>query len=129
MKIAVVGAGAMGCLFGGRLALAGYDVTVVDVVPAVLEAINTNGLLLELDEGKHQIPIKACRAEELSGPIDLMILFTKAMHSRPALESARGFLGSDSYVFTLQNGLGNVELISEFVDLSRVIAGVTVSVK
>ena len=44
MKIAVIGAGAMGTLFGGKLAMSGNDVTMVDVVPVVLETINTDGI-------------------------------------------------------------------------------------
>ena len=65
MKIAVIGAGAMGTLFGGRLAQAGNDVTMVDVSSAVLEEIQKDGICLEDESGMHQIPLKASKAEEI----------------------------------------------------------------
>lgn len=125
MKIAVVGAGAMGTLFGGKLAMAGNDVTMIDVIPAVIDAINQNGIQLEDEQGQHVIPVRACRSEEMEGPVDLMILFTKTIYSRSALEGAKSFLDADTSVLTLQNGLGNIEMISEYVDYNKIIAGVT----
>ena len=125
MKIAVIGAGAMGTLFGGRLAQAGNDVTMVDVSSAVLEEIQKDGICLEDESGMHQIPVKASKAEEIKEAMDLVILFTKTLYSRSAMESASAFLGTDTYVLTLQNGLGNIELIQEFTDIHHIIAGVT----
>lgn len=126
MKIAVIGAGAMGTLFGGRLALAGNDVTMVDVVPAVLDAIKENGLVIEDEEGAHTAAVDAKRAEDVDEPVELAILFTKTIYSRSALESAAGtIIGEGTYVLTLQNGLGNIELIEEFVPEERVFVGVT----
>lgn len=125
MKIAVVGAGAMGMLFGGRLAEAGNQVTMIDVVPAVLEAINANGISLTDDVGEHQIPVVAMQGEQLCEVQDLVILFTKTLYSRAALNSAKGYIGTDTAVLTLQNGLGNVELVNEYVDLGQILVGVT----
>ena len=59
MKIAVIGAGAMGTLFGGRLAQAGNDVTMVDVNPSAIGSINARGIILEGEEGTHRIPAAA----------------------------------------------------------------------
>ena len=125
MKIAVVGAGAMGMLFGGRLAKAGNQVTMVDVVPAVLEALNTNGIQLTDDDGEHVIPVRAMKGEELTEEQDLVILFTKTLYSRSALNSAKGYIGKNAAVLTLQNGLGNVELVNEYVDMEQILVGVT----
>lgn len=126
MKIAVIGAGAMGTLFGGRLAMAGNDVTMIDVVPAVLETINRDGIELEDEKGIHKIPVQAMKAEEAKTPVDLAILFTKTLYSRSALESAvKTLIGANTYVLTLQNGLGNIELINEFVELKKILVGVT----
>lgn len=126
MKIAVIGAGAMGMLFGAKLQLAGNDVTMVDVVPAVLEAIERNGIIMREADGLHSVPIRARRAEDVKGEVELAILFTKTLYSRSALESAaKTFLSPQTYVLTLQNGLGNVELISEFVQEDKIFAGVT----
>jgi 2-dehydropantoate 2-reductase len=115
----------MGTLFGGRLAQAGNNVTMVDVNPSVIDSINARGIILEDEEGTHQIPAAACRGDELEEPQDLVLLFTKTMYSRAALESAKGFIGSGTTVLTLQNGLGNIELIEGFVGRSQILAGVT----
>ncbi|MCI2063120.1 MAG: 2-dehydropantoate 2-reductase [Eubacteriaceae bacterium] len=125
MKIAVIGAGAMGTLFGGKLAMAGNEVTMIDVVPAVLDAINGHGILLEDETGKHKIDVKAKKAEDMTEKVDLALLFTKTLYSRSALETANNFIGPDTYILTLQNGLGNIELISEFFDFDHILAGVT----
>lgn len=126
MKIAVIGAGAMGTLFGGKLALAGNDVTMIDVVPAVLDTINRDGIELEDETGLHKIPVRAMRSEEAEDPADLAILFTKTLYSRAALEGAvKKLIGSGTYVLTLQNGLGNIELIHEYVDMEKILVGVT----
>lgn len=53
--------------------------------------------------------------------VDIAILFTKTLYSRSALEGARTFIGRNTYVLTLQNGLGNVELIHEFVDMDKIL--------
>ena len=126
MKIAVIGAGAMGTLFGGKLAMSGNDVTMVDVVPAVLETINRDGIELEDEEGMHKIPVAAKKAEEVIEEADLAILFTKTLYSRSALESAdKTLIGKNTYVLTLQNGLGTIALIHEFVDMDKILVGVT----
>lgn len=125
MKIAVTGAGAMGSLFGGRLAMAGNDVTMIAVSPATIETINRDGIVLDDEAGRHVIPVKAERAEDMVEKPDLIILFTKTLSSRAALEGAKQYIGEGTYILTLQNGLGNIELISEYVEKDRIIAGVT----
>lgn len=125
MKIAVTGAGAMGSLFGGRLAMAGNDVTMIAVSPATIETINRDGIVLDDEAGRHVIPVKAKRAEDMGEKPDLIILFTKTLSSRAALDGARHYIGEGTYILTLQNGLGNIELISEYVGRDRIIAGVT----
>ena len=124
MKIAVIGAGAMGTLFGGKLAMAGNEVTMIDVVPVVLETINRDGIELEDENGLHKIPVRAMKSEEAGTPVDLAILFTKTLYSRTAL-AVKTLIGKNTYVLTLQNGLGNIELIHEFVDMDHILVGVT----
>jgi 2-dehydropantoate 2-reductase len=125
LKIAVVGAGAMGCLFGSKMALVGHEVTMVDVVKAQVDAINTNGLIMESENGKQVINMAAKFANEIQEPVDLILLFTKSNYSREALKSAVPFIGKNTYIMSLQNGLGNDDIISEFVPLDRIIVGVT----
>lgn len=124
-RIVMVGAGAMGCLFAARLALAGNAVTVVDVDPARLELIAGEGIVLDDDAGRHVAQVRAARAENVSGPVDLLMLFTKSMHSAAAIRSAAHLVDTGCTVLTLQNGLGNVEAIAEVFPAERIAWGVT----
>lgn len=126
MKIAIVGAGAMGSLYGARLALAGNDVTMVDVIPAVVEAIREHGIIMENAEGVFHAPAKAAFGCDLKEEPRLIILFTKTMHSASALDSIRSVIGKETLVLSVQNGLGNIELIQQYLPISRIIVGTTV---
>lgn len=126
MKIAVLGAGAMGCLYGGSLAEQGNDVTFIDVDNRVVEAINNVGVNLTTNE-KGQRIIKACAslAENISSEFDLLILFTKTVYSFKALSSISHILTPSITVLTMQNGIGNKEVIEEFVKEEQIIIGMT----
>ena len=125
MNIVVLGAGAMGCLYGGQLQEAGHTVVLVDVWQDHIDAINTNGLKLEVGDTTKIIKIAAKKAAAVSQPAELVILFTKTIHSEKALAAANQFIGNNTYILTLQNGLGNIEKIAKYVPLARIIAGVT----
>jgi 2-dehydropantoate 2-reductase len=126
MKIAILGAGAMGSLFGGLLAEAGAQVTLLDVNQQHLDAIRRDGLRLETDDRARRVfNLAACRPEECREVPDLLLIFTKTHQIAAALGSARHLLGPTTWILTLQNGLGNVEAISAFVPHERILAGVT----
>lgn len=125
MKIVVVGAGAMGCLYGGLMKEAGNEVILVDVWQKHIDAINTNGLKLEVGETTKIIKIPAKLSREVATQAELIVLFTKNIHSEKALEEAKGFIGVNTYVLTVQNGLGNIEKIEKYVPLDRIVVGVT----
>ncbi|WP_323121085.1 ketopantoate reductase family protein [Burkholderia alba] len=128
MKIAILGAGAMGSLFGGLLAEHGHDVTLIDVNDAHLDAIRRDGLRLDTDAGDRRVSgLRAVRPDEAAGgaPPDLLLVFTKSLHTRPALDGVRALLANNPAVLTLQNGLGNVEAIRECVPAERILVGVT----
>jgi 2-dehydropantoate 2-reductase len=126
MNITIVGAGAMGSYFGGLLAESGRSVTLVDINPAHLGAIQKDGLLLETDTGKRHIrQLRACRPQEASVAPDLLIVFTKTLHTTAALEGVKHLIADFTQVLSLQNGLGNVEKIAAFVPMERVWVGVT----
>lgn len=124
-RIVIVGAGAMGCLFAARLALAGKSVTVVDVDLARLALIAADGITLDDDTGHHVARVNAALASEIAGPVDLLMLFTKGMHSAAAIRSVAHLAQTDCTVLTLQNGLGNVEAIAEVFPQTRILWGVT----
>lgn len=125
MKVAVVGAGAMGCLYGAALHRGGAEVTLVDVNAEHMAAINADGLELDTRAGVERLPLRAVRPEELTGPVDLLLLFTKTFHTDTALDGVKAAIGPETHVLTLQNGLGNDEAVARHVAPGRVIAGVS----
>ncbi|WP_240202856.1 ketopantoate reductase family protein, partial [Burkholderia sp. LMG 13014] len=132
MRIAILGAGAMGSLFGGLLAESGEDVTLIDVNDAHLDAIRRDGLRIDDDRGERTIrTLHVLRPEAANAqpspdtPFDLLIVFTKSLHTRHALDGVRALLSPYTYVLTLQNGLGNVETLNAFVPIERILVGVT----
>ncbi|MBQ3402794.1 MAG: ketopantoate reductase family protein [Synergistaceae bacterium] len=124
MRIAVIGAGAMGSIYGGRLSLKN-DVYLIDTNPAVIEAVNTGGLVLEENGQDNTYSPKALTSAAGLEPVDLVILFVKALYSKAALSGNRNIIGPDTYLMTLQNGSGHEDILSEFATTERIIIGTT----
>ncbi len=125
MRVAVVGAGGIGSVFGGRLAAAGHEVWLVHRRPAHVEAVRRDGLLLDGPRGAERIAIRAtCDPGEV-GFVDLVLVLTKANDTRAAADAARPLVGDGTVVVTLQNGLGNLETIGEVLGVERVLVGMT----
>lgn len=116
----------MGSLFGGLLAESGQSVTLIDVNDAHLGAIQKDGLRLQTDQGDRLVTqLAASRPEAATAVPDLLLLFTKTLHTAAALAGVKHLLGERTHVLSLQNGLGNLETIAEFVQLERILIGVT----
>ena len=124
MKIIVIGAGAMGSIYGGRLST-GNDVTLVDTNEAVIDHVRENGIVLEENGTQNTYLPKIAKNADGTGTADLIILFTKAMYSHSALENVKSAIGKDTYLMTLQNGAGHERMLSQFVDTDHVIIGTT----
>lgn len=125
-SVAVLGAGAMGCLFAARIAETGVDVVVVDVDPVRLAAIRQGGIVLTDDSGSRTVAVPAALASEVGAAPDLVILFTKGMYSAAALASVAHLRESRPAALTLQNGLGNAELLATAFGADRVVMGTAV---
>jgi 2-dehydropantoate 2-reductase len=125
MKIAVVGAGAMGSLFGGLLAASGEDVILIDIWREHVEAINAGGLRIGGPEGSRIISVKATSDPSSVGPVDLIIIFVKSYDTLNATRDALPMVNEDTVFLSLQNGLGNIEKITEAAGSDRVIPGTT----
>jgi 2-dehydropantoate 2-reductase len=125
MQIFVVGAGAMGCLYGAALAAGGAGVTLIDTNASHVEAINRDGLEVETRQGAARLPLPAKLPNEAQGTADLILLFTKTYHSDAALEGVKHLIGEHTHVLTLQNGLGNVERLATRVQRGKVLVGVS----
>jgi 2-dehydropantoate 2-reductase len=123
MKIAILGAGAMGCLYGAAFHRAGARVTLVDVNQAHIDAINAHGLELETRAGTEFLPIPARRPDELSEPVDLLVVFTKTFHTDDALAGVKAAIGPETWLLSLQNGLGNDKRLAEHAAPEQVMVG------
>lgn len=126
IHITVLGAGAMGSLFGGLLAERGQKVTLLDINDAHLEAIRRQGLRLETDQGeRHVSNLAACRPEQARERADLLLVFTKTLHTDVALQGVAHLLDEQTQVLSLQNGLGNAEVLGRHIAAQRVMVGMT----
>ncbi|NBF04027.1 2-dehydropantoate 2-reductase [Pseudomonas sp. Fl5BN2] len=126
MNISILGAGAMGSLFGGRLAESGQQVTLLDINEAHLEAIRSQGLRLQTDSGDRRVPgLRVCRPEQATGQPDLLLVFTKTQHTEQALRSVATHIGQHTLVLSLQNGLGNAEALCRHLAKEQVMIGMT----
>ena len=128
MKIGIVGAGAMGSLFGARLVEAGVaDVVLLDVNKAHIDAIRDEGLLFEDGSETRRVRIPATLDPEEAGPVDFIVFFCKYPDSRQAITGARLMLTGETVVWTPQNGIGNVDILAEFLPEPRIAKGLTSS--
>jgi len=108
MQVAVVGAGAVGCYYGGLLLRAGHDVTFIGRQPHV-DAINAHGLLLDTKTFKGHLPAKAATdATALASP-DLVLVCVKSADTEQAGRSLAGCLRPQTSVLSLQNGVDNAQ--------------------
>jgi 2-dehydropantoate 2-reductase len=125
VKVAVVGAGGVGSVSGGLLAAAGHEVWLVHRRPEVVEALLRDGLHLETPDGQQRIPVRSTSDTREIGPVDLVLILTKSTDTRSAAEAARALIASSTLALTLQNGLGNLETISEVLGAERTLMGMT----
>jgi 2-dehydropantoate 2-reductase len=125
MKIAVLGAGAMGSVIGGLLAKAGNQVALIDVWPEAIQTINTQGLRIDDKAGQSEVVrIHATDKPSEIGAVDLVLVFVKCYHTEAAVQDAAPLIGPKTVVLSLQNGWGNGPRISNIVGQERVILGV-----
>lgn len=126
MKIAIIGAGAMGSLFGSMLSKVS-EVSLIDIYHDHVEAIRKNGLTVEnVDGSSDTFNLRITdHPEELSDRFELAIVFTKSCNTRDAAYTARAILVPEGIALTLQNGIGNFEAIQDILGPENAIAGVT----
>ena len=124
MRIAVVGAGAMGSVYAALLADAGNDVVVVDLAREHVEAIRRDGLRVEGASGERTVRLDAVTDPGDVAPVDLVVVATKALQASDAAASSLPLLGEDSLVLTIQNGRGSAEAVGDVVGADRLLVGV-----
>lgn len=125
MKVAVLGSGAMGGLFGGLLAEAGENVTLVDIWKEHVDTINRKGLRITGVGTDRTVRARATSKPAEIGPVDLILIFVKSYNTKHAIENALSIVSDRTTILTLQNGLGNIEEISKVIPSQQVIGGST----
>lgn len=124
MKIVIIGAGAMGCLYGAYLSRK-HEVIMLDSFDKQVEAINQNGItVLEEDGTENKFTnVKACISGEYKEAADLVVVFVKSTFTEDALRDNKKLFGDKTLVMTLQNGAGNDRKIAKYVNKKNIIIG------
>jgi 2-dehydropantoate 2-reductase len=108
MKIAVMGAGAVGCYYGGMLARAGHDVTLI-ARPQHVDEIRRNGLLLDMQSFRERVRVHAEPHASAVGGADLVLFCVKSTDTGAAAAAIAPHVSPDAVVLGLQNGVDNAE--------------------
>ena len=122
MRILILGAGAIGGYYGGRLAAAGRDVTFL-VRPARAAILAAKELVIASPNGDVTVKAKTVTRDTLADPFDLVILGCKAYDLADAIEAVRPAVGPDTTVLPLLNGLAHLETLDAAFGAGRVISG------
>ena len=123
MKVAVMGAGAVGGYFGGLLAKGGADVAFI-ARGERLEALRAKGLTIKSGKEDFSIRINATDDPAEVGPVNLVLFCVKAYDTESAIRQALPMVGQQTIVLSLQNGIDNEEKIAALTGKEKVLAGV-----
>jgi 2-dehydropantoate 2-reductase len=119
----VLGGGAVGGYFGGRLADANADVTFL-VRPARAAALNERGLVIESPMGILRRPVRVATADTLTEVFDTVLLTAKAYDLEQAIAAIRPAVGPETAILPLLNGLGHLDLLDAAFGAEQVLGGV-----
>ncbi|MDJ0784019.1 MAG: ketopantoate reductase family protein [Desulfosarcinaceae bacterium] len=125
MKIAIVGCGALGSTFGGILTEAGADVLMVNPKTDHIDAVLRNGLKITEEGVERTVRVNLITDCTDADPVDLIIVLVKSNFTRAAIEGARPLIGQQTLAISCQNGLGNEEVLAEYLGADRVLSGKT----
>lgn len=124
--VVIIGAGAMGSVYAGLMQDAGHEVHAVCKWPDHVAAIEANGLRVTGASGDRTVRLSSVATDTRFVPEnpDLLILATKSFDVEAAAESAKPFVGPNTVVQTIQNGLGAPERVAKIIDGERLAIGV-----
>lgn len=126
MNVAIVGAGVLGSIFGSLLARSGFRVTLIEVLEERVHLIARDGLWVQMPDGQRvhsHVAITSAPAQV--GPQDVVMVCVKGYHTRDAIRGALPMVTDETLVVSVQNGLGNLEVLAEAVGPSRLVGGIT----
>jgi 2-dehydropantoate 2-reductase len=122
-RFLVLGAGAVGGYFGGRLAAAKADVTFL-VRPARAAALNERGLVIESPLGDLRLPVRVATADTLNEVFDSVLLAAKAYDLEPAIAALRPAVGQETAILPVLNGIKHLDRLDAVFGRERVLGGV-----
>lgn len=123
--LVVAGAGAMGSLFGGLLAEAGLQVTLLARREEHVRAVRERGLRIVGEGGERLVRLGAANSVAEIAPADVVLVQCKANATRAVAESIARLMRPNSVAVSFQNGLGNEEILAEFLGADAVLGGLT----
>jgi 2-dehydropantoate 2-reductase len=125
MRIAILGAGAMGSAIGALLHKAGNEITLIDVARPTIDAVQSRGLVVQNKAGEQETVRVAITDQPAHvGVVDLLLVFVKCYHTETAVKNALPVIGPNTTVLSLQNGWGNGPRIAGIIGPERVVLGV-----
>ena len=127
LRVAVMGAGAVGCYFGALLARAGHAVTLI-ARPAHVQAIAAHGLRLQTATEDSQVPLAASTEASAAQGAELVLLCVKSTATEAAARQLQPYLAPGALVLTLQNGVDNDERVRAVLGPAQPVAAAVVYV-
>lgn len=126
MKIAIIGPGALGCLIAGSLkARTKEEVWLIDSSPERAKHIRQDGIKIEGLSNLARCQVNVSADPKEVGRCDLVILCVKSYSTEDACKDIKDLVSDNTFVMTLQNGIGNVQVLNDYFGTEKVIAGVT----
>jgi 2-dehydropantoate 2-reductase len=114
LQVAVMGAGAVGCFFGGMLARAGHDVTLIGR-PGHVEAIRDRGLRMETRMFDEQVRLRADTEPSAARGAQVVLFCVKSTDTVSAAQALAPYIGADTLLLSMQNGVDNAERLRDTV--------------
>jgi 2-dehydropantoate 2-reductase len=124
MRFLVLGAGALGGYFGGRLLRGGADVTFV-VRPARAAQLRRDGLVVRSQDGEIRTQVRTIQQGQVDGNYDVVLLCCKAYDLTGAISAIAPAMGDQSVVLPLLNGMRHIDVLTETFGAPRVLGGLT----
>lgn len=126
MSLLIAGTGALACLFAAKLIRSGNEVIMMGSWKEGLDSLRRYGVrILDLDGSIHGYPVKVMDSEECKGGYLQSLVLVKSWQTERVAIQLKNCLSADGIVLTMQNGLGNDEILKAILNPERVALGVT----
>lgn len=125
MRVAIVGAGALGCAIGATLTEGGLETWLVRRSAEQVAQLQQHGLRVDDTAGSRIVDVRATTQPAEIGAVDVVIVVVKSFHTEAAIRGSEPLIGENTVVVSMQNGLGQEDVIAGVIGRERVLAGRT----